>query len=85
MNLQARIYAFTQLGKLLNKDFYKRYEKIVKHASIKNTWFTPENIKDALPRIRYFLVYFAYPQIFLAHTSKYLMSCSYPTHKAVEI
>ena len=48
MNLQARIQAFTQLGKSLNIDFYKQHEETIKHASIKNTWFTTENIKTAL-------------------------------------
>ena len=45
MNLQARIHAFTQLGKLLNKDFYKEHEKTITQASVKNTWFTIKNVK----------------------------------------
>ena len=48
MNLQARICAFTQLGKSLNKDFYKKYAKTIKYASIQNAWFTIENIENAL-------------------------------------
>ena len=48
MDLKARIYAFTQLGELLSKDFYNQHQKEIVRASIKNNWFTVRNIKIAL-------------------------------------
>ena len=48
MNLEARIDAFTRLGKLFNKNFCRKHEQMIGQAVIKNPWFTAGNIVDML-------------------------------------
>tara|TARA_B100001758_G_C18381688_1_gene597598 strand:- start:749 stop:1753 length:1005 start_codon:yes stop_codon:yes gene_type:complete len=48
MDLKERIYAFSQLGKLLNKDFFNLHKEEMYSASVNNNWFTIRNIKIAL-------------------------------------
>ena len=48
MNLQARIQAFTRLGKYLKKDIYNEALEELNLAKVLNPWFTEENISKAL-------------------------------------
>tara|TARA_B110000971_G_C19981230_1_gene487429 strand:- start:68 stop:1072 length:1005 start_codon:yes stop_codon:yes gene_type:complete len=48
MNLQARIQAFTQLGKYLKTDIYQEAEEELNFAKVLNPWFTKENIDKSL-------------------------------------
>ena len=48
MNLQARIQAFTELGKYLKIDIYQEAEGELNLAKVLNPWFTKENIDKAL-------------------------------------
>ena len=48
MNLQARIQAFTRLGKYLKKDIYNEALEELNLAKVLNPWFTEENIGKAL-------------------------------------
>ncbi|MDC0249744.1 hypothetical protein OAK24_02590, partial [Flavobacteriales bacterium] len=48
MNLQARIQAFTELGKYLKTDIYQEAIKELRMAEVLNPWFTKENIEKAL-------------------------------------
>ena len=48
MNLQARIQAFTKLGKYLKTDIYQEAEEQLHLAKVLNPWFTKENIEKAL-------------------------------------
>lgn len=48
MNLQARIEAFTKLGSFLKKEIFAVNEEDLHNASVRNPWFTKENIASAL-------------------------------------
>jgi len=48
MNIQARIQAFTLLGKYLKTEIYQESEEQLHLSEVLNPWFTKENIDKAL-------------------------------------